>query len=116
MKLGIIGSRNFNDYDLLCGVLDPHKDKISLIISGGAKGADLLAEKYADENGIEKLIFLPDWNKHGKSAGFIRNSDIVANSDKILAFWDGTSNGTKNTIEKAENAGKKVKIIYYEEM
>jgi len=43
------------------------------LVSGGAKGADTLAERFAKELGIDCEVFLADWNKHGKAAGFIHN-------------------------------------------
>jgi len=109
MKVGIIGSRTFNDYGLMVESLKGLK--ITTIISGGAIGADILAEQYAKENDIPTKIFLPDWNKHGKSAGFLRNTDIVNESEMIIAFWDGISNGTKDSIEKAKKLNKQVIII-----
>jgi len=80
-------------------------------VSGGARGVDTLAEKYADKNDIPKLIFLPDYAKYGKIAPLIRNKKIVDNSDIIIAFWDGVSRGTKFTIDYAKAQGKKV-IVY----
>jgi len=112
-KLAIIGSRGFNDYTLLRSVLDPYKDVITLVVSGGAKGADSLAERWAKENGIQVKIFLPDWDKHGKKAGLLRNDDIIKNSDGVVAFWDGSSRGTQHSIELAKKQNKKIKIITY---
>ena len=74
-------------------------------------GADTLGERYADENKITKMIFLPDWKKHGKSAGFLRNTDIVNEAEFVIAFWNGISKGTKDSIEKAEKLNKKILII-----
>src|SRR5690242_4999307 len=91
VRIGVVGSRSFNDYELLKRMLDAYKGMVSLIVSGGAAGADSMAEKWALENNVKTCIFKPDWEKHGKSAGFIRNKDIVDNSDLILAFWDGLS-------------------------
>lgn len=111
MKVAIIGSRDFNDYGKLKEVLNFFKP--TKIISGGAKGADLLGEKYANENGIEKIIHYPDWDKHGRGAGFVRNQLIIDDCDVVIAFWDGESKGTKNSIEKAEKQKKHTIIIYF---
>ena len=111
MKVAVIGSRGFNKYDLLKSTLSTID--ISLIISGGAIGADTLAEVYAKEKGIETKIFLPDWKKHGKKAGFLRNTDIINESELVIAFWDGTSKGTKDSINKAEKLNKRVLTINY---
>jgi hypothetical protein len=109
MKVAIIGSRGFTDYELIKKTLKPLG--ITLIISGGAAGADTLGEKYANENGIETLIFKPDWKTHGKIAGFLRNTQIVEASELVIGFWDGTSKGTKDSLDKANKLGKKVLII-----
>lgn len=112
MKVGVIGSRGFTDYELVKKTLS--KMNITLLVSGGAKGADKLGEQYADENNIEKKIFLPDWEKHGKGAGMIRNTDIVDESEVIVAFWDGSSKGTLDSINKAKKLDKKLIIVNYE--
>ena len=115
MNIAIIGSRSFTDYEKLkCFI----KEKISLenvdfVVSGGAKGADKLGELFADEHGIDKKIFLPDWNKFGKQAGFIRNKDIIENSDVVFAFWNGFSKGTKNSLKLAEKLNKKIYLYEY---
>ncbi len=114
MKVGVIGSRTFNDFEMLKNTLDIilSKKGISLIVSGGAKGADVLSELWATQNNIETLIFKPDWSI-GKSAAAIRNQKIVENSDVIVAFWDGISKGTKMTIDMAISRNIKVlKVIY----
>ena len=109
MKVAVIGSRTFDDYELVKETLSTFT--ISLLVSGGAKGADSLGERYANENNITTLIFKPDWKKHGPAAGPIRNTDIVNNADTIIAFWDCESRGTKDSITKAEKLGKEVIII-----
>ncbi len=112
MKVGVIGSRGFKDYDLVVKTLS--RIDITLIVSGGAVGADTLGERYAKENNIETKIFLPDWKKHGKVAGFLRNTDIINESDTIVAFWDGNSKGTADSIGKANKLNKPVIIVNYE--
>lgn len=111
MKVAIIGSRDFNDYGKLKEVLNFFKP--TKIISGGAKGADLLGEKYANENGIEKIIHYPDWDKHGRGAGFVRNQLIIDDCDVVIAFWDKKSKGTRDSITKAHKASKSIFINYF---
>lgn len=115
MKLAVVGSRGFDNYELLKLKLDTlhSKKPISLIISGGAIGADSLAERWAKENGVETKIFVPDWNKYGKSAGYRRNVDIVDFSDAVVAFWDGISRGTQHSINIAKEKQKPIAIIHY---
>jgi len=111
MKLAIIGSRTFNDYNFLVESLKQYKPKITLVVSGAAKGADSLGEKWAIENNIEILIFPADWEKHGKRAGFIRNEDIIKNCDGVIAFWDGMSKGTAHSLSLCEKYNKPYKIV-----
>lgn len=109
MKLAVIGSRSFKDYELMKPILI--KWKIEEIVSGGAKGADTLAERFADEHKIKKVIFKPDYAKHGKKAPLMRNRQIVDYVDRVIAFWDGKSRGTKYTIDYARKNRKKVNVI-----
>ena len=109
MKIAVIGSREFKDYSLLMQFLD--EKKISKIISGGARGADSLAVKYARENNIDLQEFLPDYTKYGRGAPLIRNKLIVDASDQVVAFWDGQSRGTKHTIDYAKKIGKGVEVV-----
>jgi hypothetical protein len=111
MKIAIIGSRDFNNYKLVIETLESYKSKISLVVSGAAKGADSLGEKWAIDNNIQTLIFPADWEKHGKRAGFIRNEDIIKNCDGVIAFWDGESKGTAHSLSLAEKYNKPSKII-----
>lgn len=116
MKLAIVGGRNFNDYHLLLEKLyfffEAHS-QFDTLISGGAKGADSLGERWANHWGIKIERYLPDWDKYGKSAGFIRNQLIVDACDIVIAFWDGKSKGTADTINKAKIAKKPTFIIYF---
>ena len=111
-KVAVIGSRGFDSYETLSKILDDNLN-ISEIISGGAKGADSLGARYATERGIPVTIFRPDWDKYGKRAGFIRNTDIVTAADIIVAFWDGESKGTANSIATAGRLGKPIITINY---
>jgi hypothetical protein len=112
MKLGIVGSRKFNDFDFLTEKLKEIKD-ITEIVSGGAVGADKFGELYAKLNNIPTKIFKPEYSKYGKRAPYLRNIEIVENSDIIIAFWDGKSPGTKLTIDICEKQKKKIIIHKY---
>lgn len=111
MNLGVVGSRGFTDMDLMYQILDVLDPFV--LISGGARGADTIAEGYADERGYAKIIIKPNWEMFGKRAGFIRNIEIVKLSDIILAFWDGSSPGTASTIDLCKDWSKPVEIIDY---
>lgn len=109
MKTAIIGSRTFTDYALMCKKL---KDfSITEVISGGAKGADTLAEAYALQFEIPLTVVLPNWNKFGKAAAFVRNKEIVEKAEIVVAFWNGYSKGTEHSINVARAMKKVVHII-----
>ncbi len=105
--LGIVGSRCFTDYSRVEKEINffiefINQGKPSKIISGGAIGIDTLASVYAKNNNIAMITLKPEWKRFGKSAGYIRNKDIIDQSDYILAIWDGKSKGTKHSIDLAK--------------
>ncbi len=115
MKVIIAGTRYFSNYTLLKNIIDELLKIVNNdieIVSGGAKGADALGEKYSKENNLNLKIFPADW-KLGKGAGFIRNKQMADYADALIAFWDGKSKGTKMMIDLAKQKGLKIKIIMY---
>lgn len=116
----IAGSRSFSDYELLrakCdSILAPKAGTHDVVVlSGTAKGADRLGERYAKERGFEIRQFPAGWATFGKSAGVVRNHEMAKNADALIAFWDGKSKGTKNMIEKSRRLGLAVSTIMLEE-
>lgn len=118
-KIIIAGGRDFKMYDLLCQALESLLCEMNLqkhevtIVSGGARGADALGERYAREHGIELVIFPADWDTYGNAAGPIRNAEMADYADYLLAFWDGKSRGTANMIQAMKNRKKHGKVIKY---
>ena len=107
MKILIAGSRSIEEFDL-----SPHIPiETELIISGGARGIDSVAEKYADQHSISKLILRPDYRCYGKGAPIKRNEKMVEIADLVLVIWDGVSRGAKYTAEYARKKGKQVVLI-----
>jgi len=115
-KIIIAGSRAFTDYELLKAVMDNYiKDKgIPTIISGGARGADALGERWARRRGFRVKLMLAEWSIYGKSAGYKRNERMAVYADELVAFWDGKSKGTKNMIELAEEHGLNYLVVQYD--
>jgi hypothetical protein len=91
MKLAIIGSRNINNLNISQYI----KQRPDFIISGGAKGIDSLAVEYAKENNIQTIVHKPNYKRYSRGATHVRNNLIISDADKVLAFWDGISPGTK---------------------
>lgn len=110
MKLLVVGSRSIKNYNIVKENLDPIKENITEIISGGARGIDELAERYARENDIPIKIFKPDWSI-GARAGYLRNKKMWLYCDEGIAFWDGVSKGTQHSFGLSNELGKKITII-----
>lgn len=87
--------------------------EIKVVYSGGAKGADTLANMWASSYGINIIEILPDWNLYGKRAGMIRNNKIIMNADVVFAFWNGESSGTASSIKIAKSMYKTVHIYTF---
>ena len=105
MIVGIVGYRNFHNYESFKSNVNDwvkNNSEITLIVSGAAPGADTLAAKYADEYGIDIVVYSADWKKFGKKAGPLRNTLIVDKSEHLIAFLSKKSRGTLDTINKAK--------------
>ena len=111
--LAVVGSKSFMDYELLSQKLQTISFKT--IISGGARGADTLAERYAEEHQIPIEVIKPQWKQLGKMAGYIRNEEIISKCDFCIAFWDGESRGTKHMIGIMKEENKLVRVVKYNE-
>lgn len=108
-KVIICGSRDFDNYDLLkekCDTILSRKKEEGeeiVIVSGCARGADKLGEKYAEENGYTVSKFPANWEKYGKRAGYLRNEQMAEEANACIAFLrtDKECKGTKNMISLA---------------
>ena len=112
MRIGIIGSRTYQDKKRIQKYVSG-LPKDTVIVSGGAQGADSMAADAALDCGLNLIEHQANWRGNGvynPRAGFERNQLIVNDSECIVAFWDGKSAGTLDTIQKAIQAGKIVKI------
>lgn len=97
MKIAIVGSRTAGEQDYW--LIDAHiPAQITLIVSGGARGADSLARRYARQHGLPLEEFLPDYETFGRMAPIYRNHQIVGRADYIMCLWDGKSPGTRHVI------------------
>ena len=121
LYLLVVGSRDFDNYALLCEKINEERARSNtkvFIVSGGARGADSLAKRYALENYLNYIEFPADWNTYGKSAGYIRNEQMhkfIAGHPlrKCIAFWDGKSRGTRHNFELAKKYNNDIEIIRY---
>jgi hypothetical protein len=116
-KIIVAGTRTFNDYALLetrlIGVLRGKRPSQVTIVSGGARGADSLGERFAREKKCKLARFPADWETYGKSAGYRRNAEMANFANACIVFWDGKSKGTKHMIDLAEKHGLELYIVNY---
>lgn len=108
-RIAIVGSRDFPNLDQVREYIRTLPSD-TVVVSGGARGVDRTAEGEATKLGLTVLSIRPDWDKYGKRAGFLRNEDIVRFAEKLVAFWDGKSKGTKHSIDLAKGYGMVVEI------
>ena len=130
MKVAVIGGREFDNVNLVFQKLDKLNSMypITAIVSGGARGADAIGKSYAEARNLEYKEFPALWHvldhpdalirerrgrKYDARAGFRRNRQIIDYADVVIAFWDGRSPGTKNSLEYATQVKKPMKIFYY---
>ncbi len=116
-RIVVAGCRNYNNYEEAKEYIDfcisEIRKKYTLIfISGGCKGADMLGERYAKENGFKTERYPAEWKKHGKAAGPKRNKQMAEIADYVICFWDGKSKGTASMINCAKKLNKPLRIKY----
>ena len=111
MKTIIAGSRGFDNYESMTKELGNVDFEITEVVSGTARGADRLGERWAESNDMPISRMPANWDQHGKAAGYIRNEEMAKCSDALVAFWDGRSKGTKHMIDLAKKHDLKVKVV-----
>lgn len=113
MELLITGSREFDNYFLMCETLTPFEDRVTKVIHGAAPGADALASQWAYENRIDVKAYGALWGRYGKKAGAIRNSKMLRfHPDAfVVAFPLPGSRGTWDCVRKARKREMRVLVI-----
>lgn len=106
MRLLVAGSRSIDDVGKVEHILSNASyifdRNVALVLHGGARGVDTIAGEWARRRGYDVREYPADWNTHGKSAGYIRNVEMVANCDAAIVLWNGTSKGTRHTLDQLE--------------
>jgi hypothetical protein len=117
VNIAVVGSRTYKNEDyILNNILETlKKENLSIenivVFSGGAKGVDTIAAESMKEMGARVNEIMPNWKKYRKAAGIVRNKELVSNADIVIAFWDGRSRGTKNSINLAKRFKRKLYVF-----
>lgn len=112
MRTIIAGSRSITDPQILVEALNNCGWLPTVVICGGARGADALGKSWAKYMGIPMEMYNAQWELHGKAAGHIRNAVMSENAEALILLWDGKSTGSKNMRDTAISKGLKV-FTYY---
>ncbi len=113
MKVLICGGRRFRENAAIRAYVVSLPDDTH-IIHGGCHGADDIANRVAESMGFQVSVYPAHWALHGMKAGPIRNQEMLDHGkpDKVVAFWDGESAGTRDMIRRAKAAGVPVEIVW----
>ncbi len=110
MKTIIAGSRTIIASPVVQAAIDAAPWVITEVVCGGARGVDELGLLLAHSAGVPVKVFKPDWKTHGHAAGPIRNRQMAAYADALIAVWDGSSRGTANMIQEATERGLRIYV------
>jgi uncharacterized protein YeaO (DUF488 family) len=119
-RVGVVGSRwPTKEGVRLVEQLVASLEVGDVVVSGAAPGIDTLAVRAAKRRGLEFKEHPANWYPKGdgvldRGAGYKRNATIVLDSDIVHAIWDGYSNGTNNTVERARSVGKLGRVLTFE--
>jgi hypothetical protein len=110
MRIAVVGSREYGCMEAVEQFVW-ECERTTVIVSGGATGVNRAAVRHARLLSMPYEEYMPDWNRHGKRSGALRNMEIVNKSDEIVAFWDERSRGTKIAMDMARAAGKPLRVF-----
>lgn len=122
MRTIIAGSRTFTNYDLVVDTMNrlwfDNQEMMpcirpTVVLCGGARGADALGKRWAEDEGVVIELHPARWEEFGRKAGYMRNVEMATQADALVAFWDGESQGTAHMIDEAKKHGL---VIYVEEV
>ena len=112
-RILICGSRDWTSHNTIKSVLSNYSKEI-IVITGGCRGADTIAENVAKNLGMTVQVFNADWKKYGRAAGPIRNQKMLEEKpDLVIAFHENLDNskGTKDMVNRARKAGIEIMIV-----
>ncbi len=103
--IAVTGSRHYDNAALVEATLGLHVGAEDVVLTGDARGLDTIARHWAFYNKRRTTQFRADWDRHGLAAGPIRNGEMLAAADILIAFTDGAGKFTRNCIAQAKRKG-----------
>jgi predicted Rossmann fold nucleotide-binding protein DprA/Smf involved in DNA uptake len=111
LRIAIVGSRRFSEPTRVTDYVNALPPRAS-IITGSASGVDAAATKAARAKGIAVQVIPASFDELADAArSAARNQKLVDACDVLVAFWDGSSKGTRSTVDRALNSGKEVHVF-----
>lgn len=110
-RLLVCGSRHWHEPALIRRIVDRLPPE-TVIVHGDSGNADRWAAQFAEKRGLEVDPHPADWARYSKAAGPIRNAEMIKVSELVVAFWDGLSPDTRDTLRQARDAGLTIYIFY----
>jgi hypothetical protein len=111
VRVAIVGSRHFGEPDRVTEYINGLPPRAS-IITGGASGVDAAVTKAARTRGLPVQVMPASFDEMGDATrSAARNQRLIDACDVLVAFWDGASEGTRVTVERALDSGKEVHVF-----
>jgi len=113
MIIGVIGPREFTDYESYRDLMIDSLDSLAgiLIGAGDREGTDQLTKRFCTEHSIPLRVVKLDWVAHESKAPIARVKDIISASDKLIIFFDGKSESVKKAMQHCIRHPRKVVIF-----
>jgi hypothetical protein len=110
-RVGIVGSRHFPELERVADYVVSLPSTSSLV-TGSASGVDAVATRAARERGLPVRVLGASFEEAADaSSASERNQRLVSSCDVLVAFWDGSSQGTRRTVERALDSGREVHVF-----
>lgn len=111
MRVAIVGSRHFAEPERVVEYVNGLPPRAS-VVTGSASGVDAAAVKAARARGLAVQVLPASFEEVNDPArSDVRNQKLVDACDVLVAFWDGSSKGTRATVERAMDSGKEVHVF-----
>lgn len=108
--MAIVGSRHFPEMERVTEFVQ-RLPAGAIVLTGGASGVDAAAGQAARDRALGLIKLPPRFEEAtDPTASGRRNQELIDSADVLVAFWDGTSQGTRKTVERALESGREVHV------